>query len=156
MATWFDSPQMQMPSLAPQQYTPNYGAGTQMGSMIGKYAQYLAPQQSFQSTMPYETYSAPQREVFNTWESQFARPEFQQQQLNPWQKSYANRMATSTAGQMGSAPRQYEAERSQVERPYQEQLAQAQGQWSGLMRNQYEQALKDYYNSPTAFRSIGK
>ena len=156
-AFWPTMPSINIPQTSTaSNYKSPYSADSAAGRLIGNAGQYLAPSQQFsQDVLPYERYAAPQQEVFNQWEQQFMRPEFERFTLDPFQRDYGNRAATTDFFRMGRAPDEYKRQLQQVEQPYYNQLEQARGSYDNMMRKGYEQQIRDYYRSPTTFSNIG-
>lgn len=155
MAYYPTLPNINLPQTSTGSYTPTYSSDSAIGQLIGQLGQYLAPQQQFTEALPYETYAAPQREVFNLWEQQAYRPEFEYFTLDPFKRQYANMLASSGMSQMGSAQDVYNMQRKLTEQPYYNQLNQMQNAYEDMIRSGYNQQMQDYYNAPTAFNNIG-
>jgi hypothetical protein len=127
-----------------------------IADIVNSIGQYLAPQQAFTSTLPYETYAAPQQEAFNIWQKQTYRPEFEKYTLNPFRNESANTYALNDSNMMGNAPGLWDRQQRAVETPYYNDLEAARKQWEDMIYRGYQQQLQNYYNSPTAFNNIGQ
>lgn len=126
-----------------------------LSQLISQVGQYLQPAKPFTEVMPYETFVAPGREALTLWEQQTFRPEFEYQTLDPFLRQYGNIAGTTALSRMGSAPERYEYARRMVEQPYFNQLERARQSYEDMLRSQYESRLGRYYESPTAFSTIG-
>jgi hypothetical protein len=136
-------------------YAPKYGSNTQIGKMIGSFGSFLAPQQSFTDTMSYDQYAAPQRAAFDLWKNNTFRPEFNRMTLNPYRQQLGGQMAGNKSYMMGNALDKRNVGVEGVMKSFYDQLEQAKGSYEQMIRGGYENSLRDYYNSPTAFNSIG-
>jgi hypothetical protein len=127
-----------------------------VSSLISKIGNFLTPQASWSSTLPYDTYAAPQREVLNQFVKDTMRPQFEYTTLNPFKSGYRNTAATSNSWMMGNAPKLYKRSLSGVERTYQDQLDSTRNMYEEMIRQGYNKKIGDISNSPTALNNLGK
>lgn len=126
------------------------------GSILQQLGQYLSPQQAYSEKLPYETFSAPYKELANQYVESTVRPWFEKYTLNPFVEQQAAQAAGGGANFMGNAARNYTNAQNQVYSQYfYPQQLQTQNTLESMARDFYNQWAKDYYNSPTAFNNIG-
>lgn len=129
---------------------------SRLGQILNQVGGYLAPMQAFSSQLPYDTYAAPQREVFNFWANNLFRPEFETNTLNPYKRNLSNQYAGSNVGLTGRSQSLYDQQLRQAEQPFQDQLSGLKNTWdTNVIRNLYNRQLTNAYDSPTAFNNIG-
>ena len=152
---WFSNPVQNIPGPTSVPTGPTQQTKGTLGAIVQSLGKYLSPQEAFSNQLSYDQYAAPQREVFNQWEQQMYRPEFERQTLNPWNEQYANQAAAGTTRQMGGAPQAYQRANYEVQQPYYNQLEQARQQYEQMMREGYNTRMQRNYESPNAFTNIG-
>ena len=135
-------------------YTPGYDPNSQIGQIVNQIGQYLTPSKGM-LPIDYNTYSAPQMAVFNQAESQWYRPEFEKQTLNPYKQTTANQMAAGGNANAGWGQQMAGLGVGQQEQGYSDMISSARNTWQNMIRDAYNQAVKDYGNSPTNMTNIG-
>jgi len=146
-------PKMNLSPFTMPNYTPNYGSDTKIGQLTGQYGQNLAPAQQFSQQLPYQQFADPFQESLNVWEKTFARPQFEQEQLNPWKQQYGAQAAAGGMSGLGGGKQRYQRGLIAAERPYQNQLMQAQQQMQDMVEGLYRGRMQQNYNQPGAFRA---
>lgn len=138
------------PRVPPEQsYRPAQGP---LDSIVQGVGQHLSPMEQFSKVLPYETYAAPQQEAFRLWNEETFRPEFERYTMNPWTNQYGANLASSGAGYMGGAQEKFQRARDQVmQQSYHDPLEQARRSYDDMMRQGYQQQMRDYYTNPAAF-----
>jgi len=63
-------------------------------------------------------------------------------------------MAAGNAGMMGNAQRNYNLTSRQMQLPFQNQAQSAQDQFNQMIRQEYNNQMTNYYNSPNAFTNM--
>jgi hypothetical protein len=147
------SPQVNIPTAPTANYTTPFNMSGPMSQILGNIGKQLKPMDAYTQKTPYDQYAAPYRQTLQTWANTFAKPEFQQFTANPWERGYANNLASTGAGLMGSAKNDYTNAQNQMWQPYYNQVQNAQNSLEDTVRNFYNTGITQNYTGPTAFRS---
>lgn len=123
---------------------------------INEVANTLTPLKPFSEVMPYDTYAAPQRAVFDEWQKNSLRPEFERFTLNPYKANLANQIAASGSFRMGGAQQNTQDQLRLAEQPFYNQVEQARNSYEDMIRQGYNERLQRYMESPTSFNNIGE
>lgn len=121
--------------------------------MIAQLGGFLKPIEDPTRKLSYDTYSAPQRAAFDQWKNLY-NSQYNYETLNPWIRSQNNQGALNNSWMMGNAKRVYNSGLSRIERNRNDQLASAQSTYEDLMRNNYNQQIKNMGMSNTGMTTI--